>query len=49
MVPKGEDDELEIFSSTQNPTETQHIVAHVLGIDSNKVQVRVKRLGGGFI
>ncbi|KAJ3105387.1 hypothetical protein HDU97_008141 [Phlyctochytrium planicorne] len=48
VVPKKEDDEIEVFSSTQNPTETQHMVAHVLGIPSNRVVVRVKRLGGGF-
>jgi xanthine dehydrogenase molybdopterin-binding subunit B len=30
----------------QNPTETQLLVAHVLGIDSNKIVVRVKRLSG---
>jgi xanthine dehydrogenase/oxidase len=27
-VPKGEDDEMELFCSTQNPTETQVYVAH---------------------
>ncbi|KAJ3328286.1 xylitol dehydrogenase, partial [Blyttiomyces sp. JEL0837] len=27
---------------------TQHMVAHVLGIPSNRVTVRVKRMGGGF-
>ncbi|KAJ3128358.1 hypothetical protein HK098_004605 [Nowakowskiella sp. JEL0407] len=47
-VPKGEDDEIEIFASTQNPTETQHLVAHVLGIPANRVNCKVKRLGGGF-
>ncbi|KAJ3218506.1 hypothetical protein HDU67_005308 [Dinochytrium kinnereticum] len=48
VVPKKEDDEIEIFASTQHPTETQHMVAHVLGILSNRVLVRVKRMGGGF-
>ena len=47
-VPGMEDDEMEIFSSTQNPAETQHLVAHCLGIDSNRVVCRVKRMGGGF-
>ncbi|PSN50798.1 Xanthine dehydrogenase/oxidase [Blattella germanica] len=47
-VPKGEDDEMELFCSTQNPTETQKVVAEVLGIQSNKVVCRVKRMGGGF-
>ncbi|KAJ1649451.1 hypothetical protein IWQ61_009472 [Dispira simplex] len=48
VVPKGEDDEFEVISSTQNPTETQMAVAHTLGIPSNRVVSRVKRLGGGF-
>jgi xanthine dehydrogenase/oxidase len=48
VVPKKEDDEIEIFTSCQHPSETQHSVAHILGIDSNRVTVRVKRLGGGF-
>lgn len=47
-VPKGEDDEMEIFCSTQNPTETQRVIAEVLGIKSNRVVCRVKRMGGGF-
>ncbi|KAI8902934.1 molybdopterin binding aldehyde oxidase/xanthine dehydrogenase [Globomyces pollinis-pini] len=48
VVPGKEDDEIEVFASTQNPTETQHYVAHVLGIADHKVVCRVKRLGGGF-
>lgn len=47
-IPGREDDEMEIISSTQNPTETQHLTAHVLGISSNRVVVKVKRMGGGF-
>ncbi|ORY03263.1 xanthine dehydrogenase [Basidiobolus meristosporus CBS 931.73] len=47
VVPK-EDTEMEIFSSTQNPTETQHVVAKVLGCSDNRITVRTKRLGGGF-
>jgi xanthine dehydrogenase/oxidase len=47
-VPKPEDGEMEVFSSTQNPTETQAYVAKVLGVSANKVNARVKRLGGGF-
>lgn len=45
-VPKEE--ELEIFCSTQHPTEIQKHVAHILNIHANKIVVRVKRLGGGF-
>ncbi|ORX63815.1 putative xanthine dehydrogenase HxA [Basidiobolus meristosporus CBS 931.73] len=47
VVPK-EGDEIEIFSSTQNPTETQHVVAKVLDCPDSRVIVRTKRLGGGF-
>ena len=48
VIPKSEDGEVEVFASTQNPTETQTIVAQVTGVAANKVVVRVKRLGGGF-
>ncbi|CAG8518867.1 9601_t:CDS:10 [Paraglomus occultum] len=48
IIPKPEDNEIEIHASTQNPSETQHLVASVLGISANKVITKVKRLGGGF-
>ena len=35
-------------SSTQHPTETQEIVAHVLGVPSHAVTVQCLRMGGGF-
>ncbi|EDO33869.1 predicted protein [Nematostella vectensis] len=47
-VPKGEDGEMELFCSTQNPTTTQSMVAAVLGVQRNRIVVRVKRMGGGF-
>ena len=47
-VPGMEDEEMELFSSTQNPTHTQAVVAGVLGVPANRVTVRVKRMGGGF-
>ena len=34
--------------STQHPSETQEIVAHVLGVPSNEVTVQCLRMGGGF-
>lgn len=37
-----------VQSSTQHPTETQEIVAHVLGLDSHHVTVQCLRMGGGF-
>ncbi|XP_020627784.1 xanthine dehydrogenase/oxidase-like isoform X2 [Orbicella faveolata] len=47
-VPKGEDGEMELFVSTQNPTLTQKLVAKALGVPANRIVVRVKRMGGGF-
>ncbi|WP_327145825.1 xanthine dehydrogenase molybdopterin binding subunit [Nocardia sp. NBC_01327] len=37
-----------IQSSTQHPSETQEIVAHVLGLHSHEVTVQCLRMGGGF-
>lgn len=47
-IPKREDGEMEIWSSTQNPSETQAYVAQVTGVAANKIVSKVKRLGGGF-
>ena len=44
----GEDDDVIVHSSTQHPSEAQHMVAHVLGVSSNAVTVNVRRMGGGF-
>ena len=44
----GEDDDVTVHSSTQHPSEAQHMVAHVLGVPSNAVTINVRRLGGGF-
>ncbi len=40
--------EMMVYSSTQNPNETQAIVAEVLGIPRNEVVVEIRRMGGGF-
>ncbi|PVG84539.1 xanthine dehydrogenase molybdopterin binding subunit [Nocardioides gansuensis] len=37
-----------VQSSTQHPSETQEIVAHVLGLASHEVTVQCLRMGGGF-
>lgn len=47
-IPKGEDGEMEVISTTQNPSDTQVMVAMALGVPSNKVVCRIKRMGGGF-
>lgn len=44
----GEDHEINVFSSTQHPAETQALIADVLGISRNEVLVEVRRLGGAF-
>ncbi|MFS4437990.1 xanthine dehydrogenase molybdopterin binding subunit [Paracoccaceae bacterium GXU_MW_L88] len=44
----GEDDEVKVYSSTQHPSEVQHMVAHVLGVPTGAVTIEVRRMGGGF-
>jgi xanthine dehydrogenase large subunit len=44
----GEDGDIVVHSSTQHPTEVQHICARLLGCDFNQVTTMVRRLGGGF-
>jgi xanthine dehydrogenase large subunit len=40
--------EMVVYSSTQHPTETQIIVARLLGLRSQHITVEVKRMGGAF-
>jgi xanthine dehydrogenase large subunit len=44
----GEDCTIVIESSTQHPTETQSLVAEILGVPFNRITVNCKRMGGGF-
>jgi len=44
----GEREEMLVHSSTQHPTEVQHLVAAALGVHDAKVTVELRRLGGGF-
>jgi xanthine dehydrogenase large subunit len=46
-IPK-QDGELLVHSSTQHPTEVQHVVAKVLGLPDAFVICEVRRMGGGF-
>ena len=48
VAQPGEDGAMAVVSSTQNPTETQRLVAEALAVPFNKVQVSCRRLGGGF-
>jgi len=48
MAVPGEDGDMLIHSSTQHPTEVQHLVAKVLGVPDHAVVTEVRRMGGGF-
>jgi xanthine dehydrogenase large subunit len=41
-------DAVQVHSSTQHPTETQEIVARVLGLAKHQVSVQCARMGGAF-
>ncbi|HEY2239049.1 MAG TPA: xanthine dehydrogenase molybdopterin binding subunit, partial [Streptosporangiaceae bacterium] len=43
-----ENGQIFVQSSTQHPSETQDIVAHVLGLSAHHVTVQCLRMGGGF-
>lgn len=44
----GEDEDMLVLSSTQHPSEVQHMVAQVLAVGSHAVTIEVRRMGGGF-
>ncbi|HNV95032.1 MAG TPA: xanthine dehydrogenase molybdopterin binding subunit [Bacteroidales bacterium] len=46
-IPR-EDNDMLVYASSQNPSETQAIVSEVLGVPKNDVEVEVKRMGGAF-
>ncbi|XP_060077182.1 xanthine dehydrogenase/oxidase-like [Ylistrum balloti] len=48
VIPRKEQNELDIITSTQGVTQLQEDVAKFLGLDSNRISSRVKRVGGGF-
>ncbi|XP_077128145.1 aldehyde oxidase 1-like isoform X2 [Ranitomeya variabilis] len=48
VVPKGEDNEFDIYISTQDPTTAQLSVASILDVPSNRIMSHVKRVGGAF-
>lgn len=48
LAQVDENGQIFVQSSTQHPTETQEIVAHVLGLASHHVTVQCLRMGGGF-
>lgn len=44
----GEDQSIQVFSSTQNPSQVQAVVATALNRPQNKVKVIIKRIGGAY-
>lgn len=44
----GEDGDMMVYASSQNPAETQAIVAEVLGVGKHRVVCETRRMGGGF-
>lgn len=40
--------QIKVFSSTQSPYAVQRTIAKILGIPNHRVEVEVKRIGGGF-
>ncbi len=46
-VPR-DDGGMHVYTSTQHPTETQHHVAHALGMAQKDVVAECRRMGGGF-
>jgi xanthine dehydrogenase large subunit len=48
LAVPGEDGAVLVYSSTQHPSEVQHIVARVLGVPDSFVTCTVRRMGGGF-
>jgi len=48
MAEPTEDGGMNIYSSSQHPSEVQKLVAEVLDVPLNKVLVDMRRMGGGF-
>ncbi|HYD19797.1 MAG TPA: molybdopterin cofactor-binding domain-containing protein, partial [Patescibacteria group bacterium] len=48
MVTPLENGEFHCWSSTQHPSEVQHLIAKLLNLHDHAVTVEVRRMGGGF-
>jgi xanthine dehydrogenase large subunit len=48
LATPREDGDVHVWSSTQHPTEVQHLIARVLGRPDHAVTVEVRRMGGAF-
>jgi xanthine dehydrogenase large subunit len=48
LATPGEAGQIHVVSSTQHPSEVQHLIAALLGLKSADVTVEVRRMGGAF-
>ena len=48
LAVPGENGSISVYSSTQNPSEVQEVVAHGLGLRQNQVVCIATRMGGAF-
>ena len=48
LASPGESGQIHVLSSTQHPSEVQHLIAKLLGLAHADVTVEVRRMGGGF-
>ncbi len=48
MAIPGEDGDMLVYSSTQHPTEVQHLVAKALKLSDHSVVTETRRMGGAF-
>ena len=48
LATPGEAGDVHVWSSTQHPSEVQHLVARVLDVPHTCVTIEVRRMGGGF-
>ena len=48
LAVPGEEGDIHVTSSTQHPTEVQHVIARVLALPDAYVTCEVRRMGGGF-
>ena len=48
VAAPDEEGGLEVWCSTQHPSEMQHLIAGALGRDAAQIRVEMRRMGGGF-
>jgi len=48
LARPGEDGQIHVVSSTQHPSEVQHLVSHMLDLPAADITVEVRRMGGAF-